>query len=297
MAASHLDNFIDHISHEKKLSKHTALSYHTDLLQFQAFVEKELTDADLLNASHLIIRSWVAELLDSGISERSVNRKLSSLKSFYKYLLKNGLIKVNPLQKIIGPKTPKKLPVFVDEMNMEQLFEGITFEEGFIGMRDKLLLDVLYQTGLRRIELINLNEQSLDLYNLTLKVLGKRNKERIIPVSLELKRNLEAYFKVKQEKGLVNPSLFVSLKDKTLKETEVYNIVKKYLSQITTLGKKSPHVLRHTFATHLLNNGADINAVKELLGHANLSATQIYTHNTIEKLKKTYKQAHPRSGE
>jgi integrase/recombinase XerC len=297
MAVNHLGNFIDHISHEKKLSKHTALSYQTDLIQFQSFVEKELSDSDLLKIDHLIIRSWIAELLDSGLSERSVNRKLSSLKSFYKYLLKNGLIKINPLQKIIGPKTPKKLPVFVDEQNMEQLFEGIEFEEGFIGMRDKLLLDVLYQTGLRRIELINLNEQSLDLYNLTLKVLGKRNKERIIPISLELKRNLEAYFKVKQNEGLSNPSLFVSLKDKTLKETEVYNIVKKYLSQITTLGKKSPHVLRHTFATHLLNNGADINAVKELLGHANLSATQIYTHNTIEKLKKTYKQAHPRSGE
>lgn len=297
MAVNHLNSFIDHISHEKKLSKHTVLSYHTDLLQFQEFVQQELADSDLLNINHLIVRSWVAKLLDTGVAARSVNRKLSSLKSFYKYLLKNNLIKTNPLQKIIAPKTPKKLPVFVDEANMEQLFDGVKFEEGFIGIRDKLLLDVLYQTGLRRIELINLNEQSLDLYNLTIKVLGKRNKERIIPISLDLKRNLETYFKVKKSEGLSNPSLFVSLKDKTLKESEVYNLVTKYLSQITTLGKKSPHVLRHTFATHLLNNGADINAVKELLGHANLSATQIYTHNTIEKLKKAYKQSHPRSGE
>lgn len=297
MAVQPLNNFIDYISHEKKLSKHTSLSYQTDLLQFQQFVEKELKDTDLLNINHLIVRSWVAELLDTGLSERSVNRKLSSLKSFYKYLLKNNLIKVNPLQKIIGPKTPKKLPVFVDETNMEQLFNEITFEDGFIGMRDKLLLDILYQTGLRRAELIHLNEQSIDLYNLSLKVLGKRNKERIIPISLDLKRNLEAYFQVKKDEGLLNPYLFVSLKDKELKEADVYKLVKKYLSQITTLSKKSPHVLRHTFATHLLNNGADINAVKELLGHANLSATQIYTHNTIEKLKKAYKQSHPRSGE
>jgi integrase/recombinase XerC len=297
MVVSYLNNFIDHIRHEKKLSPHTSLAYQNDLLQFTEFLEKEVSDGDLLNASHLSVRSWVAQLMDSGLSARSVNRKLSSLKSFYKYLLRNEIIKTNPLQKVQGPKTPKKLPVFVDESQMQKLFEGIEFEEGFIGTRDKLILDILYQTGMRRAELINLKEQNVDLYDLTIKVLGKRNKERIIPISLELKRNLEAYFKVKKSEGFNHPLLFVSPKDKAMKETEVYKLVKKYLSVITTLGKKSPHVLRHTFATHLLNNGADINAVKELLGHANLAATQVYTHNTIEKLKKTYKRSHPRSGE
>jgi integrase/recombinase XerC len=294
---SHLANFIDHIRHEKKLSVHTTEAYQNDLLQFSEFLGKEVSDGDLLHVNHLSVRSWVAQLIDSGVAARSVNRKLSSLKSFYKYLLRNDIIKTNPLQKVQGPKTPKKLPVFIDEGQMEKLFDDIEFEEGFTGTRDKLLLDILYQTGIRRAELINLKEQNVDLYDLTIKVLGKRNKERIIPISLELKRNLEAYFKVKKSEGLDNPLLFVSPKNKAMKETEVYKLVKKYLSAITTLGKKSPHVLRHTFATHLLNNGADINAVKELLGHANLAATQVYTHNTIEKLKKTYKRAHPRSGE
>lgn len=297
MADPLIDKFIDHISHEKKLSPHTALAYQNDLEQFRGFLENEISDGDLLKVNHLSVRSWIALLMDSGTSARSVNRKLSSLKSFYKYLLKNRIIPTDPLQKVQGPKTPKKLPVFVDERQMEELFKDIEFEEGFKGIRNKLILDILYQTGIRRAELINLKEQNIDLYDLTIKVLGKRNKERIIPISLELKRNLEAYFKVKQSEGLNNPLLFVSPKNKPMKETEVYKLVKEYLSKVTTLGKKSPHVLRHTFATHLLNNGADINAVKELLGHANLAATQIYTHNTIEKLKKTYKQSHPRSGE
>lgn len=297
MAYTLLHNFLDYIAHEKKFSKHTALSYQNDLQQFQAYLEREINPADFTLVSYLNIRDWMAELIDSGLTARSVNRKISALKSFYKFLLRNNHISINPLQKIQGPKTPKKLPVFVDENQMRDLFSKISFEEGFEGQRDKLLLDVLYQTGFRRAELCSLKEQDIDLYNLTIKVLGKRNKERILPVSLELKRNLEAYFAVKKSEGLVNSYLFVTKKDKALKEAEVYKIVNKYLGAVTTLGKKSPHVLRHTFATHLLNNGADINAVKELLGHSNLSATQIYTHNSIDKLKKTYKQAHPRSGD
>lgn len=297
MADTLLHNFLDYIAHEKKFSKHTALSYQNDLQQFQAYLEREINPADFTLVSYLNIRAWIAELIDSGLTARTVNRKISALKSFYKFLLRNNHISVNPLQKIQGPKTPKKLPVFVDETQMSDLFSKISFEEGFEGQRDKLVLDILYQTGFRRAELCSLKEQDIDFYNLTIKVLGKRNKERILPVSLELKRNLEAYLQVKKNEGLVNSFLFVTKKDKALKEAEVYKIVNKYLGAVTTLGKKSPHVLRHTFATHLLNNGADINAVKELLGHSNLSATQIYTHNSIDKLKKTYKQAHPRSGD
>lgn len=297
MADSHLTEYLDYIRHEKKYSAHTLLSYQNDLNQFSEYLQKENSKANITEAGHLSIRSWIAELIDTGISAKTVNRKLSCLKSFYKFLLSNNIIKINPLQKIQGPKTPKKLPVFIDEEPMLNLFEKISFEEGFEGQRDKLILDILYQTGLRRAELCNLKEQDIDFYNLTIKVLGKRQKERIIPISVELKRNLEAYLTVKKEKELVNSFLLVNKNNKALKAAEIYRIVKKYLGSVTTLDKKSPHVLRHTFATHLLNNGADINAVKELLGHANLSATQVYTHNTIEKLKKTYKQAHPRSGE
>jgi integrase/recombinase XerC len=236
----------------------------------------------------------VSVLIKNKISARSVNRKLSSLKSFFKFLQRIQVIEVNPMSKISGPKTPKRLPVFVDEHQMEDLFTEIAFEEGFNGVRDKLILDLFYQTGIRRSELTHLKEVDVDLFNSTIKVLGKRNKERIIPISLSLKRNLESYLRVKQELNLSNIMLLVSEKGHTLSDQSVYRSVKKYLSQVTTIQKKSPHILRHTFATHLLNNGADINAVKDLLGHANLSATQIYTHNTIEKLKKSYKQAHPR---
>lgn len=289
-----IDSFFDYLTYEKKYSVHTITSYKNDISQFVSFINPNDESFSITEVNYQQIRAWVASLLKDKIAAKSVNRKLSALKSFFKYLQRQQIIEVNPMAKISGPKTPKRLPVFVDEHQMEDLFSEVKFEEGFNGLRDRLILDLFYQTGIRRAELTHLKEVDLDLFNSTIKVLGKRNKERIIPISLQLKRNLESYLQVKEELNLSNPMLLVSEKGNTLSEQAVYNSVKKYLSQVTTIQKKSPHVLRHTFATHLLNNGADINAVKDLLGHANLSATQIYTHNTIDKLKKSYKQAHPR---
>jgi integrase/recombinase XerC len=289
-----LNSFFDYLTYEKKFSTHTITSYKNDLFQFILFINPSEEEFSISEINYQHIRAWVTNLIKHKIAARSVNRKLSSLKSFFKYLQRQQIIEINPLSKISGPKTPKRLPVFVDEQQMENLFLDVVFEEGFNGQRDRLILDLLYQTGIRRSELTHLKETDVDLFNSTIKVLGKRNKERLIPISLELKRNLDDYLSVKQALNISNIMLLVTEKGNAISEQAVYKSVKNYLSQVTTIQKKSPHVLRHTFATHLLNNGADINAVKDLLGHANLSATQVYTHNTIDKLKKSYKQAHPR---
>ena len=291
-----LQQFYSYLSLQKRFSPLTVRSYQTDLRQFTEFLNDDSPDLELAEISHHHLRAFISNLMDKQVSAVSVNRKLSALKSFFKFLVKNEIISVNPAQKVQGPKTPKRLPAFVDEDQASTLFTDFTFKPGFEGCRDKVLIDLLYQTGIRRAELIGLLESDVDLYGLQLKVLGKRNKERIIPFSLELKRNLQGYLDVKKESQLDNPRLLVSMKNLPLRPQQVNTIVNEVLASVTTGKKKSPHVLRHTFATHLLNNGADINAVKELLGHANLSATQIYTHNTIDKLKKSYNQAHPRSG-
>ncbi len=294
MFNSHLAPFFDYLEYEKKYSKHTLSAYKRDLSDFITYYSSDNSSVDITEVNYQIIRAWVATLFEAKQSSKTINRKLSSLKSFFKFLIRNQVITVNPMSKITGPKNTKRLPEFIEESKMVDLFDKIKFPDDFEGQRDKLIIDLLYQTGIRRSELTHLMQADVDLYGLTIKVLGKRNKERIVPISLQLKRNLELYFNVKQEQHLSNIYLFVDLKNKNLFESRVYTIVKKYLSFVSTNKKKSPHVLRHTFATHLLNNGADINAVKNLLGHANLNATQIYTHNTIDKLKKSYKQAHPR---
>ena len=286
-----IENFLNYLKFEKRYSDHTLVAYKTDLNQFISFILLEFEIENFKEVSHSIIRSWISSLLDSGISSRSVNRKITTLKSLFKFLLLEDIITENPTQKIVSPKNSKKLPVFLDESKMVDLFEEMNFPATFEGERDKLILDVFYMTGIRLIELINLNLSDIDFQKSILKVIGKRNKERIIPLAPVLLDSLKNY----SQNNNINNILFVNHKGDKLTPKKVYVIVNKYLSMISSLEKKSPHVLRHTFATHMLNNGADINSIKEILGHANLSATQVYTHNTIDRLKSIYKQAHPRA--
>jgi integrase/recombinase XerC len=292
-----LKSFIQYIKFEKRFSPNTVEAYGSDLEQFFTFLSVTYGESDIVKVTHPMIRSWIVSLMENGTTPRSINRKLSSLKSFYKFLLRNETIKVNPMQKIQAPKTSKRLPVFVEESSMKMLFEQVEFGEGFPAVRDRLLMEVFYATGMRVSELINLKDKDIDLQNSQVKVLGKRNKERIIPYTRNIRQMIQEYqsLKLKQSFPFSSENLFVNKDGKPLTRITAYNLVKKYLSAVSTLDKRSPHVLRHTFATHMLNNGADINSIKEILGHANLAATQVYTHNTIEKLKQVYKQAHPRA--
>ncbi len=290
------DKFIDYISYEKRYSLHTIQAYTRDLGQFSKYLLEQYDIDDVTLAGHQHIRSWLVFLIESGITARSVLRKLSTLKSFYKYLLRNDFIDHNPTQLVIAPKTPSRNPEFIDEENMKELLMEIRFKDDFTGIRDRLILEVFYGSGIRLSELIELKEQDISFDNRTIKVLGKRNKERIIPFTKQMGEQFLTFQKIKKEIiSEANEYLFITEKGKKLYPRMVYRIVNKYLTQVTTLSKKSPHILRHTFATHMLNRGADLNAVKEFLGHANLAATQVYTHNTVDKLKKIYQQAHPRA--
>lgn len=288
--------FLSYLQLQKRLSPLTVKSYQLDLDQFFAFLTENHHTPSISEITHYTVRDFISSLMDRGLVAASVNQKLSALKSFFKYLLRNDLIEINPMQKVRGPKTPKRLPVFLDESQAEKMFIAPSGENEFENLRNLVILDVFYQTGIRRAELMALEEKDVDIFNLQMKVLGKRNKERIIPFGIELKRNLENYLDVKKRENLNAPHLFVTIRNTPMNRSLISKIVKEVLGGVTTNKKKSPHVLRHSFATHLLNSGADINAVKELLGHTNLLATQIYTHNTIDKLKKSYNQAHPRSG-
>lgn len=291
-----VDEFLRYLEYEKRYSKHTITSYKKDLEQFSHFCSLNFELSDFLLVSDTIIRSWVVSLIETDIESSSIQRKVSTLKSFYRYCRQQNYLDVNPAATITLPKKKKRLPVFVEEKGMDGLFANIQFPEDYDGVRDKLILEMFYQTGIRLSELINLKTSDVDLYNNTVRVLGKRNKERIVPFSLGLHLLIEDYVKVKN-KLPVNESntLFVTEKGVKLYPKLVYNTVKNYLSLITSITKKSPHILRHTFATHMLNNGADLNSIKELLGHTSLSATQVYTHNSFEKLKSIYNQAHPRA--
>ncbi|HCI58533.1 MAG TPA: integrase [Bacteroidetes bacterium] len=290
--------FLRFLQYEKRFSQHTLTAYGTDLKQFFDFMGQTYQAQKPEEITHFFIRSWIVSLLDRKIDSRTVNRKISSLKTYFKFLMREKTISQNPMLKIVSPKTAKKLPVIVDRQKMDQLLDGVAFKEGFEGIRDKLIINMFYQTGMRLAELIGLKDKNVDLYNLTLKVLGKRNKERIIPITPEMKEAIVVYLnernKVIDEK-IKSEYFFIKNDGNKLYPKFVYKVVNVMLSQVTTNKKRSPHVLRHTFATEMLNSGAQINAIKEILGHSSLAATQVYTHNTIDKLKNIYKQAHPKA--
>ena len=291
-----IDSFLDYLRYERNYSNYTIEAYSKDLRQFEEYVKlnKESifvpgdVDADL-------VRSWIVSLMDEKISPVSVNRKLSSLKSFFKFLMKQGSISVNPLRLITGPKTKKPLPYFVRDKEMELLLDGDGFDEDFEGVRDRLILEMLYDTGIRRSELIGIQDFDVDFGAMQIRVTGKRNKQRLIPFAEGLKNLIQAYTEVRnREVGSESGWFFVRKNGEQLSVSIVYTIVKDKLSEIPTLAKRSPHVLRHSFATSMLNNGAELNAVKEILGHSSLASTSVYTHTTFEELKKVY-HAHPRA--
>lgn len=289
--------FLDYLKFEKRFSQHTVLAYETDLISFFDYITVQYGETGLPQLSHTYIRSWLAQLKEEALTAKTINRKISTLRSFFKFSLKRGQIEQSPMAKVIAPKNEKRLPQFVAEKSMDSLFNHVEFGDDWNGKTDRLLLLLFYHTGMRLSELIGLKESSFNFSNNTVKVLGKGNKERIIPVKATLMDSVKEYGVLKKLLPLQTPAenLLLTERGKALQPRAVYSTVKKYLTLVTTIDKRSPHILRHTFATHLTNNGADINAVKELLGHSSLAATQVYTHNTIEKLKNVYRKAHPKA--
>lgn len=277
---------------EKNYSPHTLESYEKDLIKFEGFI----APLSLLEADSVSIRHWMVMLMDEGYLPTSVNRKLSSLKSFYRYLCKNNHLSASPVKNIVGPKANKPLPYFVKDKEMDNLFQNLSLDESFEGVRDKAVLDTFYTTGVRCAELAGIKEEDIDFDAGWIRVIGKRNKQRIIPFSDTLKESLGKYKEMRNEQAeCLSSFFFVRADGRPLTNSIIYGIVNKHLAGVPNLSKRSPHVLRHTFATSMLNNGADLSAVKELLGHASLASTEVYTHTTFEELKKTYNQAHPRA--
>jgi len=297
MPASHpvIQPFLDFLKFEKRYSRHTVISYETDLISFFDYVAIQYGETPLEQLGHIYIRGWLASLKDAGQSAKTINRKISTLKSFFKFCLRSGIVSQTPMAKVISPKAEKRLPQFVEARDMATLFDHVEFPDDWQGRTDRLLLLVFYQTGMRLSEVISLKDSQVSVSTGTLKVLGKGNKERLIPVAPQLADAITAYQQERRQQFAGAASLFCDANGKALAPRKVYASVRRYLSLVTTIDKRSPHVLRHSFATHLMNNGADLNAVKELLGHSSLAATQVYTHNTIEKLKDVYRKAHPKA--
>ena len=290
-------SFLEYLLYELNRSENTIIAYRTDLEEFERYLKKNNTEADFAKVDANKVRSWVVNLMDEGkCSAASVNRKLSSLRSFYRFLLRRGLVKVDPMLKVVGPKKKKPLPSFVREEDMNRLLDDMPFDGGFEGQRDRMILEMFYATGMRLSELIGLDDVDVDTSARLIKVKGKRNKQRLIPFGDELREDLLMYIKVRNETFSVGTEAFFVLKDgRRMYPMLVYRLVRRNLSKVVALKKRSPHVLRHSFATAMLNGNAELRAVKELLGHENLATTEIYTHTTFEELKKVYEQAHPRA--
>jgi integrase/recombinase XerC len=292
-----IQSFLDYLKFEKRYSANTLVSYQTDLTDFFGYLNSQFGDTPLKKINQTFVRSWLAGIKDKGLSSKSVNRKISSLKSFFKYHLKTGTIDATPMANVISPKVSKRLPVFVREDDTKKLVNALNQStDDWKSLNAKMLITIFYETGMRLSELILLKENQIDFSRSHIKVLGKGNKERIIPVSKNTISSIRNYQQLKKKNfGHADDFLLVTDKGKKIYPKYAYLLVNQYLGQASTLDRKSPHVLRHTFATHLMNNGADLNAVKELLGHSSLASTQVYTHNTIEKLKDVYKKAHPKA--
>ena len=294
---NNIKSFYDYLLLEKNYSQHTVTAYINDIGFFESFLSNEFEDDNLLLINYNQIRSWIVSLSDDGISNASINRKVSSLKSFYKFLLKTKQIDTSPLLKHKALKAPKKIQIPFSEKELDMVLNQIMYKEGFEGVRDKLIVDLFYTTGIRRTELINLKIQNVDLSNKTIKVIGKRNKERIIPILTIIEEQIKKYLSERSSIHELKDSecFFLLSNGVKLNDSFVYRLINYYFSNVSEKVKKSPHILRHTFATHLLNNGADINSVKELLGHSSLASTQVYTHNSLAELQKVYNSAHPRN--
>lgn len=287
--------FLQHCRDEKKLSPLTINAYLMDLEQFSVFLKTAYTIEKIEEADYQMVRSWIVTLSEEKLAKRSINRKLATLRAFYRFLASKKKITANPMLRIVALKTDKPLPHYIEEKPMEKLLDEVVFDEGFEGQRDKITLELLYGTGIRLAELLGLTLNDVNFYEGQIKVLGKRNKERIIPITKGLQQQLQTYIEKRAIFAKATNSLIITDKGLPAYAMFVQRIVKRYLGYVTSLKQKSPHILRHSFATHLLNNGADLNAVKDLLGHSSLAATQIYAHNSVEKLKRVFQQAHPKA--
>ncbi|APZ46630.1 integrase [Polaribacter reichenbachii] len=290
-----IDSFLEYLSLEKKYAHNTVTAYKNDLISFRDFLEIEFNQENLSEVHYNQIRTWIVSLVNLKISNRSINRKVSSLKSFYKYLQKTHHIEINPLSKHKALKVEKKIQVPFNSKEINEVINLVSDQSDFTSVRNRLIVELFYSTGIRRIELINIKERDINLSDSTIKVLGKRNKERYIPLLKSVSQTLIQYLRLKQEFSVGIEELFITEKGNKIYENLVYRIINSYFSRVSSKEKKSPHILRHSFATHLLNEGADLNSVKELLGHSSLASTQVYTHNSLETIKRVYNQAHPRS--